>query len=359
MLMQTSANAAALIGAWEGFKPQAYLDTLPKPPVWTIGKGTTRYHNGDMVQPGDEITENEADEEVYWFIRKQIEPAGGKHFASVSLQPGMRDALASLMYNLINGTNPDKSFPKTKALILASAPIHDILDEWVTAIYSGGEPHLGLHRRRVCEALVCLGWPYDQAYEATKAIPLEKGWRDVSGYVEPEPEEVLEIPRMNREKGSDPTPEDGKITMDDAQFLSAEAAGYDGTYEEFMAHRTVVTAKNAIKTPNLDTRRAPKPMEDSKTFSGLSKKESGKEAIQWSAVLSGTAGTVGVVKGLTQNTADTVEAAKPLVVGFNINHLILVGLTIGLSLAVIGAYRMIRGHYMAKDGRAEGVQPKV
>ena len=364
MLMQTSAAATALISAWEGFKPQAYLDTLPNPPVWTIGKGTTKYSNGDPVSPGDEVTENEADEELYWFVRKEIEPAGGHHFQGVKMQPGMRDALASLMYNLINGTNPDKSFPKTKALILAGAPVHEILDEWVNAIKSGGKPVLGLHRRRTCEALVVLGWPWNMAYDATRAIPFEKTWRMISGYTpkaEPDPEifEELEIPVRGREKGADPTPEDGKITMDDAQFLSAEAAGYDGTYEEFMGHRTVVTARNAIKAPNIDPKRAPKPMEDSKTHRGLAKKTAGKENLNVGAILSGTATTAATVKALSRDVSATVESTSPVIAGFTYNHFILIGLMIGIPFLIYGAWKMYRGEEIAKEGRAEGVQPKV
>lgn len=358
-MLTTTPSALLLIKAFEGFEPQTYFDSAG---IATIGFGTTKFANGDKPEIGDEITEDEAEAELFHHIRQEVEPVLNKHFEDIPLQPNQRDALASFLYNLGGDA---KKWPTLKKLIRDQASSDAIADQFMKYSKAGGKVLLGLRRRRIAEALVWKGMTWDKAVELAQRATLEEDWSAfapktiVDSDVDAEMFEDLEIPRMNREKGSDPTPEDGKITMDDAQFLSAEAAGYDGTYAEFMAHRTVVTAKNAIKTPNLDTKRAPKPMEDSKTFSGLSKKESGKEALQWSTVLTGTAGTVGVVKGLTQNTADTVEAAKPLVVGFNINHLIIVGLTLGGLLLGIGIYRMIRGHYMAQDGRSEGVQPKI
>jgi hypothetical protein len=157
---------------------------------------------------------------------------------------------------------------------------------------------------------------------------------------------------------SDPTP-DTPMTMDDRQYLSAKAVGYDGTYADFMGHRTVVTARNAIQAPKIDVKKPPKPMEDSKTHRGLSKKDSGKEGVQIGTILSGAAGAAGTVKALTKDTATTVEAAQPLIAGFTLNHLILIGLMIGIPLAIWGAWRMYRGEMIAREGREDGTQLKV
>ena len=356
-MLTTTPSALLLIKAFEGFEPQTYFDSAG---IATIGFGTTKFANGDKPEIGDEITEDEAEAELFHYIRQEVEPVMNEHFEDIPLQPNQRDALASFLYNL--GGDAEK-WPTLKKLIRKQADDTAIADQLLKYRKAGGKVLLGLHRRRIAEALVWMGMAWDRASQLAQSAELTDDWRKFAPTKSVEPQIDPEI--FEPEQGapvkpdmSDPT-KDTPMTMEDRQFLSARAAGYEDSYDEFMGHRTIVAARNAIKAPNLDTKRAPKPMEDSKTFSGLSKKESGKEAIQWSTVLTGTAGTVGVVKGLTQNTADTVEAARPLFIGFNINHLIIVGLTLGVLLAGVGTFRMIRGHYMAKDGRAVGVQPKI
>jgi len=348
-----------LIKEWEEFKPQTYFDSAGVP---TIGFGITKFSNGDRPAIGDEISEDEAEAELFHYIRNSVEPTLTAHFDGVPLQPNQRDALGSFLYNL--GGNAEK-WPTLKKLVHENAPNDAIADQFMKYRKAGGEVLLGLHRRRLAEALVWLGMGWDQASGYARNASLEQDWRAFAPQTIDTPDidaeifEELEIPVRGREKGADPTPEDGKITMNDAQFLSAEAAGYDGSYEEFMGHRTVVTARNAIKAPNIDPKRAPKPMEDSKTHRGLAKKTAGKENLNVGAILSGTATTAATVKALSRDVSATVESTGPVVAGFTYNHFILIGLMIGIPFLIYGAWKMYRGEEIAKEGRAEGVQPKV
>lgn len=50
--MQLSDRGAALIKSFEGLRLSAYQDTAG---VWTIGYGSTRYHDGKAVKPADQL----------------------------------------------------------------------------------------------------------------------------------------------------------------------------------------------------------------------------------------------------------------------------------------------------------------
>lgn len=362
--MLTTANLVTFLQLREGFRKHAYDDKYPNRKLTaeteiegtlTIGFGTTEYPDGRKVEWDDKVTKSEALDYLNFYIQDTIEPAL-ENLIHRPLAGCQYDALGSCIYQY--GESEVASWNLIR-LINGNASWEEIAREWINGtVMWGGEPLFW--GRRISELFMF----FDLDWMAGGNVPVLS---DVIAAIKlmgfdgnmPQPEPIKSDVLFDPEPDmSDPTPQT-PMTMEDRQFLSARAAGYEDSYDEFMGHRTIVAARNAIKAPNLDTKRAPKPMEDSKTFSGLSKKESGKEAIQWSTVLTGTAGTVGVVKGLTQNTADTVEAARPLFIGFNINHLIIVGLTLGVLLAGVGTFRMIRGHYMAKDGRAVGVQPKI
>lgn len=59
--MSVSQATVDLIKKWEGFEPKAYFDTIAKPPIWTIGYGTTaRAGVGIEPRAGMVITEQEA-----------------------------------------------------------------------------------------------------------------------------------------------------------------------------------------------------------------------------------------------------------------------------------------------------------
>lgn len=157
--MSTTPAAISLIGAFEGFGPHAYLDPLGIP---TIGKGTTRYRDGATVQLGDEISEEDADRELFFHLREKVEPVLESVFGKVDLQPNQRDALASFIYNL--GGDADKKYPTLKRLILDGASNESIARQLVEYRNVGTDAELGLYRRRVAEACMWCGVPYDSAF---------------------------------------------------------------------------------------------------------------------------------------------------------------------------------------------------
>ena len=355
-MMTLTPTALLLIKEWEQFKPQTYFDSAGVP---TIGFGITKFSNGDTPAIGDEISEDEAEAELFHYIRKEVEPTLSHHFEDIPLQPNQRDALGSFIYNL--GGDASK-WPTLKKLVRNQAAGDAIADQLMKYRKAGGKVLIGLHRRRIAEALVWLGMAWDRATEYARQAGLENDWRDFMPQTVETPAidaEIFEEPETPmRVKGSDPTPST-PVTMDDAQFLSAEAAGYAGTYADFMSHRTVVTTRNAIEAPKIDVKKPPKPMEDSETHRGLAKETAGKENMTLGTTLTGTAATAATVRELTRDATATVETTAPVIGGFTANHFILIGLFIGIPLFAYGAWKAFSGWRIARRGREDGTQLKV
>lgn len=359
--------------AYDDFQP--WKDLQPGDEIkgtLTYGPGFTRRADGSPVQVGDTMSDQEAYDRLRKYIVEEIEPVL-EDLIHVPIAVSMANALGSLVYNF--GATEVYGW-RLWGRINAGEPVGDIIREWIDGTFSSkGVPMLGLWRRRFSELALAMGVDWRAGDNVDWETDPEEfleilGWDGTM----PKPEPIvdadlfkedpdLEIPtrgasEMKREKGADPTPET-PMTLDDAQYVSAEAAGYDGTFDEFMAHRTSVTARNAIKIPKVDPKKPPKPMEDSKTHRGLAKKTAGKEGRDMGAILTGAGAMAGTMKGLTRDTAATVENTQPLVAGFNINHFILMAVIIGLGLLGYGLWRMYRGEMIAREGREETVQTKV
>ena len=306
-MLTTTPAAISLIKAWESFKPQAYFDTIGS--EWTIGYGTTRYANGDEVAIGDEINDVDAEVEVYHFVRKEIEPALTRHFLGVPLQPNWRDALASLMYNLRNGTNPDRSFPKTKALIHAGAPIEQVADEWVTADKAGGKRVKGLYRRRLAEVLVLLGKPWSTAFDLVQNAGLDTNWRELAGWTtetahtpQPDPDaDMFDEPDIYSDD-YDPTPETPLTTPDlnhrERERLAGKKIAMTPITKTVPVEAVEYLADEDKQAGNITVKR----IEDSNRGKGYAKTQSAKEI-----GIAGVGGTAAVAIGAAEPVVSFVE----------------------------------------------------
>jgi len=110
----------------------------------------------------------------------------------------------------------------------------------------------------------------------------------------------------------------------------------------------ITPQKAVINAPKIDVKQPPKAMEDSKTHKGLSKKESGQEAV-----------TMGTVVAGAEKTQATAERAAGFIGGLTLETLVTIALVIGVPLIFIGLWRWYRGQEIAIEGRAEGTQAKV
>ena len=363
--MLTTNNLVTFLQLREGFRKHAYDDAQPSVTLTaeteikgtiTIGYGTTRYPDGRPVEWDDKVTKTEAVEYLQHYILETIEPAL-ENLIHRPLAGCQYDALGSCIYQYGEG---EVTGWKLIHRINAREDWRSIAQEWISGtVFWNGEPLFW--GRRIMELFMFLGidWRAGQNVPVL-SDPLEAA--EAMGFDGelPKPAPIVHEDLFEPEKPdmSDPT-DDTPMTMDDRQFLSAKAAGYDGTYADFMGHRTVVTKRNAIEAPKIDVTKPPKPMEDSETHRGLAKATAGKEGVQFGTALAATAATTATIRDLTRDATATVESAAPVVGGFTLSHLILVGFLVGVPVALWGLLRWFRGEQIAKRGREDGTQLKV
>lgn len=88
-----------LIKKWEGFKAEAYLDTIADPPLWTIGYGTTeRAGVGIVPRKGMTITEKQAEK----YLRKTVDKFAAmiRPHITAPINENELGAFVSLAYNI-------------------------------------------------------------------------------------------------------------------------------------------------------------------------------------------------------------------------------------------------------------------
>jgi lysozyme len=94
--MQLSDHGFAVIKNFEGLRLSAYRDSAG---VWTIGYGSTRYHDGKPVKPGDQLADEIQAGALFRNTLGQYEDAVNE-LVKVPLTQNQYDALVSFAYNL-------------------------------------------------------------------------------------------------------------------------------------------------------------------------------------------------------------------------------------------------------------------
>jgi lysozyme len=118
--------------------------------VWTIGWGNT-----DAVEAGMLISESIAEELLDKDIESTINSVN--HLVKVDLRQNQFDALVSLVFNLGHG-----NFSKSTLLkLLNERDYLGAANEFAKWRMAGGEVMHGLVRRRLAEANLFIGAPYD------------------------------------------------------------------------------------------------------------------------------------------------------------------------------------------------------
>jgi hypothetical protein len=103
-----------------------------------------------------------------------------------------------------------------------------------------------------------------------------------------------------------------------------------------------------VETPNLKPEAPPKPMEQSKTHRGLSKKESGQETV----IIGGTVTGIGAL-------LPNINALTSYLNQFPVKSILLTVAIIGVAILIVGGWRWWVGRMIAWEGRQEAEQPKV
>ena len=93
--MKLSQQGEKLIKNFEGLRLNAYRDAAG---VWTIGYGSTRYHDGRQVRPGDQLAGALQASALFTNTLDQYENAVNA-YVRVPLTQNQFDALVSFTYN--------------------------------------------------------------------------------------------------------------------------------------------------------------------------------------------------------------------------------------------------------------------
>jgi len=93
--MKLSETGIRLIKSFEGLRLAAYRDVAG---VWTIGYGSTHYHDGNPVKPGDKLANALQANTLFNNTLGQYEQAVNEYVKVALAQPQF-DALVSFAYN--------------------------------------------------------------------------------------------------------------------------------------------------------------------------------------------------------------------------------------------------------------------
>jgi lysozyme len=93
--MKLSEKGIRVIKNFEGLRLDAYRDVAG---VWTIGYGSTRYHDGKLVRPGDQLASERQASALFSNTLGQYEDAVNQ-YVKVTLTQSQFDALVSFTYN--------------------------------------------------------------------------------------------------------------------------------------------------------------------------------------------------------------------------------------------------------------------
>jgi lysozyme len=93
--MQLSNHGEAVIKNFEGLRLSAYRDSAG---VWTIGYGSTRYHDGKAIKPADKLASEAQADALFRNTLGQYEDAVN-NLVKVPLSQNQFDALTSFAYN--------------------------------------------------------------------------------------------------------------------------------------------------------------------------------------------------------------------------------------------------------------------
>jgi len=93
--MKLSNQGIQLIKSFEGLRLSAYRDVAG---IWTIGYGSTRYHDGKPVKPGDKLADESQADALFGNTLGQYEDAVNQ-YVKAPLTQSQFDALVSFTYN--------------------------------------------------------------------------------------------------------------------------------------------------------------------------------------------------------------------------------------------------------------------
>jgi len=139
-----------LIKEFEGCHLKAYYDPLTGGLPITIGWGSTRRKDGTLFMIGNKITQDEADDLLYFQLRREFLPALAKIPYWSEMNDNQRGALLSFAYNLGAGFYGGSNF-NTITRVLKNKEWDKVPDALYLYRNPGSKVEAGLARRRKAE----------------------------------------------------------------------------------------------------------------------------------------------------------------------------------------------------------------
>lgn len=210
----------------EGFRLQTYDDKtgdrLDEGEVAegkaSIAVGLIKYSDGTPVEPGDELTLQEAWDETYHYLNRVLVPSL-ERILMVSLPDHKLMAFASWLYNFGETKARRYTLPK---LINQEADDFTIIEKWLEYINAGGKPQLGLYRRRLAECLMWMDHDWRPALNADWDTSIFELIEAAGGEVpQPVADPELFEDGADMKPITDPTPET-PLTTDDLNTMQLE-----------------------------------------------------------------------------------------------------------------------------------------
>jgi lysozyme len=144
-----------LIKEFEGCKLKAYYDPLTNSLPITIGWGSTRRKDGSRFMIGNTITQEEADDLLYFQLRREFLPSLQKIPYWGEMSDGMRGAILSFSYNLGSNFYNSEGF-NTITRVLKNKEWGKVPDALILYVNPGSNVEKGLLRRRTAESKLWL-----------------------------------------------------------------------------------------------------------------------------------------------------------------------------------------------------------
>jgi GH24 family phage-related lysozyme (muramidase) len=307
--------------------------------------------DGRPVIEGLVITKEEAYDALQFFVRNVVEPLVRKHF--VCRTQHEFDACVSFVYNINHSRLERGDYSLPSLINLKARDPEAITNKWLQYVATPGFEN-GLYRRRIAECLMFMGlsWNAPAVWGYISTAIYKRG-----GVKQPtDPWFIIDVAQALEET---PKTED-QITAD---LNNAQLEKLGGKVGQTVATprppppakpKAAAPVEKAepkpvvIETPKLQPAAPAKPMEQSKTHRGLSKKESGQET-----VIIGT--TVTGIGALLPN----INALTAYLEKFPVKTILLTVAIIGVAILIVGAWRWWAGRMIAWEGRQEAEQPKV
>jgi lysozyme len=143
-------SGVSLIKEFEGCHLKAYYDPLTGGLPITIGWGSTRRKDGSRFMIGNQITQDEADDLLYFQLRREFIPSLTKIPYWNEMNDEMRGAILSFAYNLGAGFYGSSGF-NTITNVLKNKEWSKVPETLKLYRNPGSNVEVGLLRRRVAE----------------------------------------------------------------------------------------------------------------------------------------------------------------------------------------------------------------